>query len=56
MYSKISVIKSLVLQGKADPTQNIMIPYRDSKLTRVLQNSLNSTSKSCILATLSPSE
>lgn len=31
------------------------IPYRDSKLTRILQESLGGRAKTCIIATLSPS-
>jgi kinesin family member 5 len=30
------------------------VPYRDSKLTRVLQNSLGGNSKTCVIITLSP--
>jgi kinesin family protein 11 len=32
------------------------IPYRDSKLTRLLQESLGGKAKTCIIATLSPSQ
>jgi kinesin family protein 11 len=32
------------------------IPYRDSKLTRILQESLGGRAKTCIIATLSPSQ
>jgi kinesin family member 11 len=32
------------------------IPYRDSKLTRILQESLGGKAKTCIIATLSPSQ
>ena len=31
------------------------VPYRDSKLTRLLQESLGGRAKTCIIATLSPS-
>jgi Kinesin motor domain len=45
------VVKALYKQSK-DPT--VLVPYRDSKLTRVLQNSLSSEANSFILAALSP--
>lgn len=32
------------------------VPYRDSKLTRILQESLGGKAKTCIIATLSPSQ
>jgi len=32
------------------------VPYRDSKLTRLLQESLGGKAKTCIIATLSPSQ
>ena len=32
------------------------IPYRESKLTRILQDSLGGTTKTCVIATVSPSE
>jgi hypothetical protein len=32
------------------------IPYRDSKLTRLLQESLGGKAKTCIIATLSPAQ
>lgn len=32
------------------------VPYRDSKLTRVLQNSLGGNSKTCVIITLSPAK
>jgi len=34
---------------------SVHIPYRDSKLTRFLQDSLGGNSKTCLLATLNPS-
>jgi len=30
------------------------VPYRESKLTRLLQDSLGGTTKTCIIATISP--
>ncbi len=51
-YSPVTrVVKALYKQAK-DPAT--VVPYRDSKLTRVLQNSLSSESNSFILAALSP--
>jgi len=32
------------------------VPYRDSKLTRVLQDSLGGTSRTCLIITCSPSD
>ena len=43
------VINALT-DGKSD-----YIPYRDSKLTRILQNSLGGNSKTCLIITASPS-
>ena len=37
------------------PTDSVRIPYRDSKLTRLLQESLGGRCKTVIVATLSPS-
>jgi hypothetical protein len=36
-------------------TNPVHIPYRDSKLTRILQDSLGGNSKTCLLATINPS-
>ena len=54
-----SINQSLSTLGKvvnmlASGTNNIHLPYRESKLTRVLQDSLGGTSSSYLLATLSP--
>eukprot|EP00981_Chlorochromonas_danica_P012539 scaffold5121_cov223-Ochromonas_danica.AAC.17 len=35
---------------------HVHVPYRDSKLTRLLQESLGGKAKTCIIATLSPSQ
>ncbi|XP_044257535.1 kinesin-like protein KIF11-A isoform X2 [Tribolium madens] len=43
-----NVVKCLGLQLKS-------IPFRDSKLTRILQDSLNGSAKACIIATFSTS-
>ena len=50
------VIKMLKEQSeKGGKKSNIRIPYRDSKLTRILQESLGGRCKTLIVATLSPS-
>ena len=43
-------------QGKSAATAGIHIPYRDSKLTRLLQDSLGGNSKTIMVACLSPSD
>lgn len=50
------VVKILKEQSTSKKKTNARIPYRDSKLTRILQQSLGGTCKTCIVATLSPSE
>ena len=51
------VVKMLKDQsGKGSKaSNNVRIPYRDSKLTRILQQALGGNSKTVIVATLSPS-
>ena len=48
----ISSLKEKTLK----PNATIRVPYRDSKLTRVLQESLGGRCKTVIIATLSPSD
>lgn len=48
-----NVINALVENGK-NPGKNIFIPYRNSKLTRVLQESLGGNSVTSMLAAMSP--
>ena len=50
------VVKNLKEQSTSKKKGSVRIPYRDSKLTRILQNALGGNSKTCIIATLSPSE
>jgi len=49
----ISILKEQSQSRKS--SKNIRIPYRDSKLTRILQESLGGRCKTVIIATLSPS-
>lgn len=54
-----NIARSLVTLGSvitalADKAKRI--PYRDSKLTRILQESLGGNSKTCVIATISPSQ
>ena len=44
----------MVINSLTDPKSNY-IPYRDSKLTRVLQDSLGGNSKTALIITCSPS-
>ncbi|CAA3002993.1 kinesin KIN-5B [Olea europaea subsp. europaea] len=50
--------KSLLTLGRVINTlveHSLHIPYRDSKLTRLLRDSLGGKTKTCIIATISPS-
>jgi len=49
-----NVINALAERSKSN--KQIFIPYRDSKLTRVLQDSLGGNSLCAMLATLSPAQ
>ena len=49
------VIIMLNDQSNNKKSSQLRIPYRDSKLTRILQNSLGGTCKTLIIATVSPS-
>ena len=50
------VVKMLKEESlKGSKAGNVRIPYRDSKLTRILQQALGGNSKTVIVATLSPS-
>lgn len=49
------VVKLLKEQSTKKQPGNVRIPYRDSKLTRILQQALGGNSKTVIVGTLSPS-
>lgn len=48
-----NVIEKLA-EKSAKPKKNIVIPYRDSKLTRLLQNALGGSSKTIMICAISP--
>ena len=49
------VVQMLKELSQKKKKSGVRIPYRDSKLTRILQESLGGRCKTCIVATLSPS-
>jgi hypothetical protein len=49
------VIIMLKEQSQSKHPQNVRIPYRDSKLTRILQDALGGRCKTVVIATVSPS-
>jgi kinesin family protein 11 len=49
----VSTLKELSQNPKKK--SSVRIPYRDSKLTRILQESLGGRCKTCVIATISPS-
>lgn len=49
------VVSMLKEQSQGKKNKNMRIPYRDSKLTRILQESLGGRCKTCLIATVSPS-
>jgi len=52
MINKSLLTLGRVINALVDRTQHI--PYRESKLTRLLQDSLGGKTKTCIIATISP--
>lgn len=48
-----NVIEKLADRG-SEKKKNVLIPYRDSKLTRLLQNALGGSSKTIMICALSP--
>ena len=45
-----------VISSLTDPTKSGHVPYRDSKLTRILQDSLGGNSRTVMIAACSPAE
>lgn len=58
----ISINKGLLCLGNVisalteDSQKKIHVPYRDSKLTRILQDSLGGNARTCMIACISPAE
>ena len=55
LFSSLFRRLSLRLQRSARASRSVHIPYRDSKLTRLLQDALGGNSKTCLIITVSPS-
>lgn len=53
--SSLSALGKVVLALASDPKATRHVPYRDSKLTRMLQNSLGGNSFTTLLTTIDPS-
>merc|ERR1719326_1563387 len=49
-----NVIEKLAQRSQDGGKKQVMIPYRDSKLTRLLQNALGGSSKTIMICALSP--
>jgi hypothetical protein len=52
----VSALSELGQQGNSTATTNAHIPYRDSKLTRLLQDSLGGNSRTVMVACISPAD
>lgn len=50
----IAALSTTMKTGDGERSRQPHIPYRDSKLTRLLQDSLGGNTRTCIIATLSP--
>lgn len=60
MYTLGRCIAALAVKSRDEgsmksPVKHVHVPYRDSKLTRLLQDSLGGNAKTCLLATINPS-
>lgn len=53
-YQRSGVLTDSVIILKCSKGKNGHIPYRDSKLTRILQNSLGGNARTAIICTMSP--
>ena len=53
--SVLGKIISILSKKEQNKQKNLYIPFRDSKLTRILQNALGGNSKTFMICTLSPS-
>ena len=52
----VKLLKDAAATGSGkSSSSSVRIPYRDSKLTRILQESLGGRCKTCLIATISPS-
>merc|ERR1712066_1001933 len=49
-----NVIEKLAAKSSGGGKKGVIIPYRDSKLTRLLQNALGGSSKTIMICALSP--
>ena len=49
-----NVIKALVDKQSGKSKKKIVVPYRDSKLTRMLENALGGNSKTIMICAISP--
>jgi hypothetical protein len=52
--STLGLVISKLAEKTANPKKNVPIPYRDSVLTRILQNALGGNSKTLMICALSP--
>lgn len=48
------MIKTLVDKQSGKASKNVIVPYRESKLTRILENALGGNSKTIMICAISP--
>jgi len=51
----LGLVISTLAEKSSNPKLNKIVPYRDSILTRILQNALGGNSKTLMICALSPS-